>query len=41
MKSAQFNDIMGATSGFTLRLLSNIIPQEQRIASSYGIQGNG
>jgi hypothetical protein len=31
---------MGATSGCTLQLLLNSIPQEQQIASSYGIQGN-
>ena len=40
MKSAQFNDIMGATSGCTLRLLLNTIPQEQQIATSYGIRGD-
>jgi hypothetical protein len=40
IKSAQFNDIMGATSGCTLRLLLNTIPQEQQIATSYGIRGD-
>ena len=40
MKSAQFNDIMGATSRCTLRLLSNSIPQEQQIATNYGIRGD-
>jgi hypothetical protein len=40
IKSAQFNDIMGATSRCTLRLLSNSIPQEQQIATNYGIRGD-
>jgi hypothetical protein len=40
MKSAKFNDIMGATSGCTLQLLLNTIPQQQQIGSCHGIRGD-
>jgi len=39
MKSAQFNDRVGATGGCTLRLLLNTIPEEER-GIKYGIRGD-
>ena len=39
MKSAKFNDTMGATTGCTIRLLLNTIPPDQQ-GSKHGIRGD-